>query len=211
MINTKIKFKKMMTTFNDEAAVRQLHDEVLCAFNTLDLDKLLSLHSDKIVLMEPDMPAITGKAEVTRFFKKLQQQKLEYKLSYTVHELELFGKSAFVHGQVIKQITHNNEAPIHETVRFTTLSQKQDDGRWLMHAIVNNDQQPFFFSCVHLKNSERITKVTVTHDGLLEESTKYISESGPRDLVYRMILSTVNLLHNKPIIGQRVQKRQTDI
>jgi len=116
-----------------------------------------------------------------------------------------------VRGQVIKQISHHNETTRLVIAKFITLSQKQDDERWLMHAIVNNDQQPFFFSCIHFKNSERITKVTVTHDGLLEESTKYISESGPRDLVYRMILSTVNLLHNKPIIGQTLQKRQTDI
>ena len=200
-----------MITHNDEAAIRQLHEEVLSAINTLDLDKLLSLHTDDIILMEPDMPTITGKAEVTQLFKKFQQQQQVYKLSYTIQELEVFGKRAFVRGQVIKQITHNNETPRLVTAKFITLSQKQDDERWLMHAIVNNDQQPFSFSCIHFKNSERITKVTVINDGLLEESTKYISESGPRDLVYRMILSTVNLLHNKPIIGQTLQKRQTDI
>ena len=200
-----------MTTYNDELMIRRLHDEVIDTLNILDLDKLLSLYNDNIILMEPDMPAITGKAEVIQLFKKFQQQQQVYKLSYTIQELEVFGKRAFVRGQVIKQIMHNNEAPVHETARFTTLSQKQNDGRWLMHAIVNNDQQPFFFSCVHFKNSERTTKVTVINNGLLEESTKYISESGPRDLVYRMILSTVNLLHNKPIIGQTLQKRQTNI
>ena len=130
-----------MTTYNDETAVRQLHDEVIASFNALDLDKLLSLHTDNIILMEPDMPTIIGKAEVTQLFKKFQQQKLVIKLSYTIHELEVFGRRAFVRGQVIKQVRHNNEAPIHETAKFITLSQKQDDGRWLRtHVMVNHDE-----------------------------------------------------------------------
>ena len=91
-----------MITHNDEAAIRQLHEEVLSAINTLDLDKLLSLHRDDIILMEPDMPTNTGKAEVVQLFKKFQQQQLVYKLSYTIQELEVFGKRAFVRGQVIK-------------------------------------------------------------------------------------------------------------
>ena len=136
----------MITTFNDEAAVRQLHDDVIASFNSLDLEKLLSLHTDDIILMEPDMPAITGKAEVIQLFKKFQQQQQVYKLSYTIQELEVFGKRAFVRGQVIKQISHHNETTRQVTAKFITLSQKQDDERWLMHAIVNNDQQPFFFS-----------------------------------------------------------------
>ena len=130
-----------MTSYNDEAAVRQLHDEVINAFNALDLDKLLSLHTDNIILMEPDIPTITGKAEVIQLFKKFQHQKLEYKLSYTIDELEVFGKRAFVRGQVVKQVTQHNQLPVKETGKFITLSQKQDDGRWLRtHVMVNNDE-----------------------------------------------------------------------
>ena len=131
-----------MTTYNDEAAVRQLHDEVIAALNALDLDKLLSLHTDNIILMEPDMPTITGKAEVMQLFKKFQEQKLVYKLSYTIDEVEVFGERAFVRGQVTKQITQNNQSPIRETGKFITLSKKQDDGRWLRtHVMVNNDDE----------------------------------------------------------------------
>jgi len=92
--------------------------------------------------MEPDMPAITGKAEVMQLFKKFQEQKLVYKLSYTIDELEVFGERAFVRGQVTKQITQNNQSPIRETGKFITLSKKQDDGRWLRtHVMVNNDDE----------------------------------------------------------------------
>ena len=131
-----------MTTCNDKAAVRQLHDEVITALNALDLDKLLSLHTDNIILMEPNMPTITGKAELMQLFKKFQQQKLVYKLSYSIDELEVFGQRAFVRGQVLKQITQNDQSPVMETGKFITLSQKQDDGRWLRtHVMVNNDDE----------------------------------------------------------------------
>ena len=181
-----------MTTYNDEASVRKLHDEVLCAFNSLDLDKLHSRYSDNIVLLEPDMPAIFGKAEVIKLFKKFQQQKLVCKLSYVIHSLEVFGKSAFVHGQVISQTAQNDEIPAQETIKFVTLSQKQEDGRWLMHAIVNKDQQKFSFFGVRFKNGEGITKSTITHDTFPEEGRKDVSQGGPKDLVCRMILSIVN-------------------
>ena len=119
-----------------------MHDEVITALNALDLDKLLSLHTDNIILMEPNMPTITGKAEVMQLFKKFQQQKLVYKLSYSIDELEVFGQRAFVRGQVVKQITQNDQSPVMETGKFITLSQKQDDGRWLRtHVMVNNDDE----------------------------------------------------------------------
>ena len=41
----------------------------------------------------------------------------------------------------------------------------------------------FSFLGVRFNKSERITKVTVTHDGFLEEGTKDVSEGGARDLV----------------------------
>ena len=41
----------------------------------------------------------------------------------------------------------------------------------------------FSFLGVRFNKGDHITKVTVTHDGFLEEGTKDVSEGGPRDLV----------------------------
>jgi hypothetical protein len=41
----------------------------------------------------------------------------------------------------------------------------------------------FSFLGAYFKNAERITKVTVSHDGFLSEGTKDISDNGTRDLV----------------------------
>ena len=101
-----------MIAYNeDEAAVLRLHEEVVDAFNKPDLNKLLSLHTDNVVIMEAGMPAITGKAEVAKLFEKFQQQEIVLKLSFNIQEIEVFDKRAFVRGQVIKQTVYNDQAP----------------------------------------------------------------------------------------------------
>ena len=115
------------TTNHDEIAVLRLHDEVLSAFNALDLEKLLYLHTDNIILMEPDIPIISGKKEVIQLFEKFKKLNIVLKLSFTIHELEIFGDRAFVRGQVIKTTIQNNEMPVKDVGKFITLSKKQDD------------------------------------------------------------------------------------
>ena len=126
---------------HDEIAVRQLHDEVVTSFNTLDLEKLLSLHTENIILMEPNMPLVNGKQEVRKLFDKFQQEKIVLKLFYNVQEVEVFGERAFVRGQVLKTTIRDHGMPVHDIGKFITLSQKQNDGSWLRtHVIVNSDE-----------------------------------------------------------------------
>jgi uncharacterized protein (TIGR02246 family) len=129
----------MNLTDNDELAVRKLHDDVIASFNTLDIEKLLSLHAEDIVLMEPNMQTIHGKDEIKKLFEKLKQQRTTLKLSFNIHETEVFGERAFVRGQVIKTTIQNNKS-VHESGKFITLSKKQKDGSWLRtHVIANSD------------------------------------------------------------------------
>src|SRR4051794_22538674 len=87
---------QMNTTYTDEQALRKLHNDVVTAINTLNLEKLLSIHTDDIILMEPNMPAINGKEEVRKMFHKFQQENIKFQLAFNVYEIEIFGKRAFV-------------------------------------------------------------------------------------------------------------------
>jgi uncharacterized protein (TIGR02246 family) len=130
----------MNITYTDEQAIRNIHEEVVTAINKLDLEKLLSLHTDDIILMEPNMPAIYGKEEVKRMFYKFQQESIRLQLGFSIHEIEVFGGRAFVRGQVIKTTIQNNGEPVSETGKFISLSKKQKDGSWLRtHVIMNSD------------------------------------------------------------------------
>jgi uncharacterized protein (TIGR02246 family) len=138
---------KLNANNKDVMAVWALHEEVLASFNALDMEKLLSLHTDNIILMEPGMPTITGKKEVIRLFEKFRKQSIALNLSYKIDELEVFGEMAFVRGQVIKTSSQNNEVPVTETGKFITLSRKQKDGTWLRsHVIVNGNTPETFKS-----------------------------------------------------------------
>jgi uncharacterized protein (TIGR02246 family) len=128
------------TSYQDKLAVLKLHDEVLESFNRLDVEKLLSLHSENIILMEPNMPAIKGKEEIRKLANEFKEQKIVLKLSYNIEEAEVFGNRAFVRGRVMKTTIQDNDRITHDAGKFITLSQKQDDCSWLRtHVIVNSD------------------------------------------------------------------------
>lgn len=123
----------------DETAIRSLMDEVLACFNKADLEKLLSLHTDDIILMEPNMPLIKGKQQVRELFAALKAQKINMHLAFHIDELEVMGERAFVRGQVFKTVIQEDTIS-GDIGKFICLLQKQPDGNWLRtHVIVNSD------------------------------------------------------------------------
>ncbi len=123
----------------DEIAIRELMSEVEDSFNTLELERLLALHTDDIILMEPNMKAIHGKEKVRELFAEFERNKIRMKLDLTIHELEIMSPRAFVRGTVEK-ITFENGSPVEDKGKFLCLLKKQRDGRWLRtHVIVNSD------------------------------------------------------------------------
>ena len=132
---------KTTVTTEDEKAVRDVLNNVIAAFNEKDLEKLLSLHTDDIILMEPGIPLIQGKKRVREMFADFEKRKLSIKLSFTIDELEVNGSRAFARGQVFKQSGDVGKKPVNEIGKFITLLKKQEDGNWLRsHVIVNMDE-----------------------------------------------------------------------
>jgi uncharacterized protein (TIGR02246 family) len=127
------------TDKQDELDVRKLHEDVIASFNARDVERLLSLHTEDIILMEQNMPILMGKQEVSRLFNKLKNGTVDFDLSFHIREVEVIGRRAFVRGQVIKT-TVNDGRPVYVTGKFVSLSQKQEDGSWLRtHVIANTD------------------------------------------------------------------------
>src|SRR4030095_12990654 len=91
----------------DEIAVRELMTEVEDSFNTLDLDRLLSLHTDDIILMEPNMVTIHGKEKGRELFAAFERDKIRMNIELTIHELEIMSERAFVRGAVKKETFEN--------------------------------------------------------------------------------------------------------
>jgi len=128
----------------DELAIRQLHTDVIAAFNQYDLEKLLALHTEDIVVMEPDRPALLGKNEVRPVFANafnfLKSTNTVFHLGFQIHEVEVWGKRAFARGQVTK-ITENPDGTQKEEMgKYLCLFKRQGDGNWLRsHVVASND------------------------------------------------------------------------
>ena len=124
----------------DEALIMELLEEVIVAFNQMDLEKLLSLHTDDIILMEPDLPIVKGKRKIREMFADFRNAGIEMELDFKIDELEVSHSLAFVRGQVFKIIFHNGVRSEPEIGKFICLLKKQYDGAWLRtHVIVNRD------------------------------------------------------------------------
>ena len=129
----------MMINRNEQALL-SLMDNTLEAFNTMDLEKLLSLHSDNVILMEPNMPAIEGKDKIRQLFNKMQKKNIDLELAYFIDEVKVSGTLGFVRGQVIKTTIENGIADEPHAGKFICICQKQSNRQWVRtHVIVNSD------------------------------------------------------------------------
>ena len=131
---------------SDEQAIRDMHEHIISAFNQYDLDKLLTWHTNDVVVMEANRPIISGINEVrevfTKAFEHIKQQGLLFNLSFKIHELEVWGERAFARGQVNK-ITKNDDGSIkEESGKYLCLFKKQADGTWLRSHVIANDDGP---------------------------------------------------------------------
>lgn len=136
----------MMSTQTDEQAIRDMHEEIIEAFNSYNLEKLLSMHTEDIIVMESGRPAISTKEEIRQIFKKafdhVRSQNILFNLSFKIHEIEIWGDRAFARGQVNK-ITRNENGGLQEDHgKYLCLFKKQVDGTWLRSHVIANDDAP---------------------------------------------------------------------
>jgi ketosteroid isomerase-like protein len=135
-----------MNKISDAQFIENMHDEIISAFNSYDLEKLLGMHTEDIVVMEQNRPIISGKEEVKKIFTKafdhVRENKILFNLSFKIHELEVWGNRAFARGQV-NRITRKADGSIHEeNGKYLCLFKKQDDGSWLRSHVMANDDAP---------------------------------------------------------------------
>lgn len=130
----------------DKDKIIFLLSEVVQSFKTRDLQKLLSLHTEDIIVMEPDRPAIVGMPEVkkvfTAAFQNLKQKNISFQLAFKVFEIEIWGERAFVRGQVVKETVNDNNEPEKENGKFICIFKKQADESWLRSHVMANFDAP---------------------------------------------------------------------
>jgi len=131
---------------SDKEKIIFLLSEVVQSFKTRDLQKLLSLHTDDVIVMEPDRPAIVGMPEVKKVFsaafQNLKRKNISFQLAFKLIEMEIWGDRAFVRGQVIKETVNEMNEPEKENGKFICIFKKQTDESWLRSHVMANFDAP---------------------------------------------------------------------
>jgi len=124
----------------DETAIQHLLSKVVEALNEGDMEKLLSLHTDDVILMENNMPLVQGKERIKQMFAGFEKASLVQKITFETRELEVNGNWSFVRGAVTISKTETGKKVEQATGKFICLLKKQANGQWLRtHVIVNSD------------------------------------------------------------------------
>lgn len=133
----------------DQLAIHNLLEEVLNAFNTGDFEKVIDLHTDDVVLMETNMPAVQGKQALrdifTHYFAVRKEQQTSSRLDFEIIELEIMGDRAYTRGAVRMTTLKKDSLPITVAGKFLCLFKRQPDGSWLRSHIVSNTDAPASF------------------------------------------------------------------
>ncbi|MBE7173189.1 MAG: DUF4440 domain-containing protein [Williamsia sp.] len=148
------KLKTMQTATipqqDDKTAIRHLLAEVLNAFNTGEFEKAIDLHTEDVVLMETNMPAVQGKQALrdifTHYFALRKEQQTQSQLDFEIIELEIMGDRAYARGSVRMTTTKKNSIPLTVTGKFLCLFKRQPGGSWLRSHIVSNTDTPAGFN-----------------------------------------------------------------
>ena len=134
----------------DALAIRNLLGEVLKAFNTGEFEKVIDLHTDDVVLMETNMPAVQGKQALreifTHYFAVRKEQQISSQLDFEILEMEIMGDRAYARGGVRMTSTKKEALPVTVTGKFLCLFKRQPDGNWLRSHIVSNTDTPATFN-----------------------------------------------------------------
>ncbi|HZG24210.1 MAG TPA: DUF4440 domain-containing protein [Chitinophagaceae bacterium] len=133
-------------TPGDEAAIIRLLGEVAECFNSGNIDKIISLHTDDVILMESNMPLLQGKPAVRAFldksFNEFKTMGMLVQLDFNIAEIEVLLPRAFVRGQVVVTKTIAGKEPVELKGKFFCLFAKQADGSWLRSHIISNTDGP---------------------------------------------------------------------
>src|SRR5215217_583825 len=122
----------------DEAAVHATLEKIVTAFNNSNVDDLLALHTNDFVLMDPGKPTMYGSECTREVFARFEHQKIALQLRYTIDELEVNGRSAFVRGKIYSRMIKENTPAVYDAGRFLCLFRKHPKGHWLRsHVMVN--------------------------------------------------------------------------
>ena len=135
--------EKKPSVEEDIAAINELYNQYCNHANAGDLDKFLSLWEDKAMLMEPDMPYMTGKENIRKYFEpSFEQLNVKVVLNNDT-KIQVSGDMAYSSGTYTLSLTPKEGG---STTKFDgkwlDIDKRQPDGSWKIHIDMLNYNGP---------------------------------------------------------------------
>lgn len=130
----------------DPAAVRAFITEAntkwAAAMVAADVPAILANYADDGVMMQPGMPAVSGRAAIEEAMKGMVAAMKVDSASFTLTDLKVGGDMAVETGAFRMTMTPTGGKPMNEVGKYVTVWQKQADGSWKVVRDISNSDAP---------------------------------------------------------------------
>ena len=127
----------------DEAAIRQVLDEVASTFNAGDYDGMFARYRDDVVVSPPGAPDIVGKDAWRAGLAASLPPNLAYKLRFDTQEMEVAGDLAYERGTYAIEMTDKATGAALPPIsgRHVHLFKREADGGWKGWRLMENSAE----------------------------------------------------------------------
>jgi uncharacterized protein (TIGR02246 family) len=132
------------STEADVAAIKNSMEKWEKATMAADVDGIMSLFTDTIIYMPPNVPALTGEQSVRDFSQEAHAKNSIDEAEFTSMEVKVIGDWAFDRGTYSEKITPKAGGESMQALgKYIAILEKQADGSWkYTHVIWNSDTPP---------------------------------------------------------------------
>jgi len=122
---------------------RKIHEEVLSASGSGDLNPLVALFSDDSVIMPPNDTDVYGCEEIRAWWEEYFEFFIVKSAVESEEEVTVAGDQAFVRASFSATIVPKAGGPtIHDEIRSLTVWRRQPDGTWKISHQIWNSTKP---------------------------------------------------------------------
>ena len=130
------------TSSGDPAAVNNVRNEFISAFNIGDAAKVASVYATDAVIMPTHQPMITGRDAIENYNKTLFET-FTATINISPVETKVFGDRALDRGTYTIQLTPKaGGSPMMDEGKYLVLLQRQADGSWKLTHDIDNTSMP---------------------------------------------------------------------
>lgn len=126
----------------DAAAIAAQNMIYMQGYKERNAEKVVSVHSDKVVVYAPNRPIYQGKSGVLQMVKEDLEITDVYELELVTESLEIHGDTAIDVGTYVANLTFKGGMSIVDEGHYVVIWKRQADGTWLYEKDIYNSRMP---------------------------------------------------------------------